>query len=150
MIDLARFLKQRRKDCCLTQEEVAGKILVNQKSISNWENGKTVPDIYNLSALAKLYDFSLDKLLLKESKMMNDIKVIGDTQRVKRWLKLAAIELVIGVASLIAVTKYIGTKNSLGVLLLTGGAVSIGMMVDSILKAILVKTMDTGNRKKTY
>ena len=39
----------------MTQEQLAEKIGVTDKSISRWENGKTMPDISMLSILAILY-----------------------------------------------------------------------------------------------
>jgi len=71
---ISTILKQHRLDLNLTQEQVAEKILVSTKSISNWENAKNFPDIESLVRLAKLYNFSLDNLLLEGSDIMNDIK----------------------------------------------------------------------------
>ncbi|MCG4734358.1 helix-turn-helix domain-containing protein, partial [Casaltella massiliensis] len=50
------------------------KILVSTKSISNWENAKNFPDIESLVRFAKLYNLSLDSLLLEGSDIMNNIK----------------------------------------------------------------------------
>lgn len=71
---ISAILKQRRLDLNLTQEQVAEKIFVSTKSISNWENAKNFPDIESLVRLAKLYNLSLDSLLLEGSDIMNDIK----------------------------------------------------------------------------
>ena len=71
---ISEIIKQRRLDLTLTQEQVAEKILVSTKSISNWENNKNFPDIESLIRLAKLYNLSLDNLLLEGSDIMNDIK----------------------------------------------------------------------------
>lgn len=71
---ISTILKQRRVDLNLTQEQVAEKILVSTKSISNWENAKNFPDIESLVRLAKLYNLSLDSLLLEGSDIMNNIK----------------------------------------------------------------------------
>lgn len=71
---ISAILKQQRLDLNLTQEQVAEKIFVSTKSISNWENDKNFPDIESLVRLAKLYNLSLDNLLLEGSDIMNDIK----------------------------------------------------------------------------
>ena len=71
---ISTILKQHRLDLNLTQEQVAEKIFVSTKSISNWENDKNFPDIESLVRLAKLYNLSLDSLLLEGSDIMNDIK----------------------------------------------------------------------------
>ena len=71
---ISTILKQHRLDLNLTQEQVAEKVFVSTKSISNWENDKNFPDIESLVRLAKLYNLSLDSLLLEGSDIMNDIK----------------------------------------------------------------------------
>lgn len=50
----------------LTQEEVAEKIGVSRQAVAKWENGLSVPDIYNCVELAKLYDVALDDLINHE------------------------------------------------------------------------------------
>lgn len=67
-------LKKKRTSLHLTQEAVAKEILVSTRSISNWENGRNFPDIESLIRLAKLYQISLDDLLLEGSEIVSDIK----------------------------------------------------------------------------
>ncbi|QQK08353.1 helix-turn-helix transcriptional regulator [Miniphocaeibacter halophilus] len=64
-MEIKNILKDRRKKLNLTQEQVAEKIFVSKKSVSNWETGRTTPDIDSLIRIAKLYDLSLDNLLLE-------------------------------------------------------------------------------------
>lgn len=44
-IKIGALLKELRKDHNLTQEQIAGKFGVSQRSVSRWENGNTMPDI---------------------------------------------------------------------------------------------------------
>lgn len=71
---ISTILKQHRLVLNLTQEQVAEKIFVSTKSISNWENDRNFPDIESLVRLAKLYNLSLDSLLLEGSDIINNIK----------------------------------------------------------------------------
>ena len=57
-----------RKKFHFTQEEVGEKIGVSRQALAKWENGETVPDIYNCKALANLYNVSLDDLVNYEDK----------------------------------------------------------------------------------
>ncbi len=41
---IGKFIATCRKEKNLTQEELAEKLGVTSKSISRWENGKTMPD----------------------------------------------------------------------------------------------------------
>lgn len=56
--------KEIRKNLGLTQRDVADKLQVYQSSVSDWENDVSQPDFDKLKELAKLYDVSLDELLM--------------------------------------------------------------------------------------
>ena len=42
---IGAYLKELRKEKNLTQEQIAEKFGVSQRSVSRWENGYTMPDI---------------------------------------------------------------------------------------------------------
>lgn len=67
-IELANKLTKLRKEHGYTQEELASKLNVSRQAVSKWERGEASPDTDNLIELAKLYDISLDELLLTDSK----------------------------------------------------------------------------------
>ena len=46
-----------------TQEQAAEKLLVSRQTISNWENGKSLPDVISIIRMSELYEVSLDELL---------------------------------------------------------------------------------------
>ncbi len=58
-----------RKKLGLSQEELAIKIGVSQKSISKYERGVSRPTYETLIAMAKLFDVSLDYLLNKDNSL---------------------------------------------------------------------------------
>ena len=55
--------KNIRKQCGLSQQEVADKLQINQSSVSDWENDVSRPDYEKLIALSELYDVTLYELL---------------------------------------------------------------------------------------
>ena len=55
--------KNIRKQCGLSQQEVADKLQIKQLSVSDWENDVSRPDYEKLIALAELYDVTLYELL---------------------------------------------------------------------------------------
>ncbi len=55
--------KNIRKQCGLSQQEVADKLQIKQSSVSEWENDVSRPDYEKLIALAELYDVTLYELL---------------------------------------------------------------------------------------
>lgn len=56
--------KNIRKQCGLSQQEVADKLQIKQSSVSDWENDVSRPDYEKLIALAELYDVTLYELLV--------------------------------------------------------------------------------------
>ena len=63
-------IKKFRKVKKLTQEQIAEKLNVSRQTVSKWESGETIPDIYNCCELAKLYEITVDDLL-NEQKFSN-------------------------------------------------------------------------------
>lgn len=60
---VAARLGQLRERYGFTQEQLAEKISVSRQAVSKWECGDAVPDLDNLSALATLYNITLDELV---------------------------------------------------------------------------------------
>lgn len=60
---LGEQIKILRAEQNLSQEELAEKVFVSRQSISNWENGKTYPDIKSLLLLSEVFSVSLDTLI---------------------------------------------------------------------------------------
>lgn len=60
---MGTFLKTLRKEKGMTQEKLSELLHVNSRTISRWENARTMPDFDILIELAKLYDVSIEELL---------------------------------------------------------------------------------------
>ena len=60
---IAKNLTFYRKEAGLTQAELAEKINYSDKSVSKWESGNGVPDVYTLMQLAELYGVTLNDLV---------------------------------------------------------------------------------------
>ena len=116
-IKIGAFLRELRKDRNLTQEAIAGKFGVTQRSVSRWENGTTMPDISVLIELADFYDVDLREILngqrrtgnmnedLKETLVMvsdytnEEKKKIGKELGVMTWV-CALFFLVMGIINI--------------------------------------------------
>ena len=76
-IKIGNFLKELRKEHNLSQEQLADRFNVSSRSVSRWENGKTMPDISLMIELADFYDIDIRDLLRgerKSEKMEEDLK----------------------------------------------------------------------------
>lgn len=76
-------LFQSRKRAGLSQETVAEKLGVSRQTISKWETEETVPDIYQVKKLAKLYNLSLDELIEFDVDLKEIEQVIQNTNEEK-------------------------------------------------------------------
>lgn len=60
---IAANITRYRKIEKMTQAELAARINYSDKSVSKWERGEGVPDIYVLTQLAEIFKISVDDLL---------------------------------------------------------------------------------------
>ena len=70
---IGKFIATCRKEKKMTQEQLAEKVGVTDKSISRWENGKTMPDISLLKLLCSELGISINELLNGEKIGTEDI-----------------------------------------------------------------------------
>ena len=74
-IKIGKFILNCRKETKLTQEELAEKLGVTSKSISRWENGKTMPDYSLLKDLCNELDINVNELLSGEKIKENNYMI---------------------------------------------------------------------------
>ena len=71
---IADKIKNARTIKKLTQEQVAEDFNVSRQTISNWENGKSLPDIVSIIRMSELYDLSRDELLKGDATLLHKIE----------------------------------------------------------------------------
>lgn len=87
-MELGAQIKKYRNKLSISQDELAEKVFVSRQSISNWENGKTYPDIKSLLLLSEVFGVSLDQLVKGDIEMM---KREIDEQELMRFKNDSAI-----------------------------------------------------------
>ena len=60
---LGEKIKEARKQCGLTQEQLAEKMALSRSAIAKWESNLGLPDVENLKSLAQLLNVNIDYLL---------------------------------------------------------------------------------------
>lgn len=98
---IAKNLTYYRKSAGLTQVELAQKINYSDKSISKWESGNGIPDVYILMELAKLYGVTLNDLVGDETPTITERKNTAG-------LHILITLLSIGIVWLVAVCLFVG------------------------------------------
>ena len=60
---LGEKIRESRRKCGLSQEQLADKMSVSRSAVAKWETDKGLPDVGNLKLLGQLLHTSLDRLL---------------------------------------------------------------------------------------
>lgn len=58
------LIKRYRKEAKLSQTELSRKSGIPQTTISDWENGKSIPNVQNAQDLSKALGIDIEKLLV--------------------------------------------------------------------------------------
>ncbi len=162
-IRIGSFLKELRNNNNLTQEQLAEKFGVSQRSVSRWENGNTMPDISILIELADYYDVDLREILNGERKtetMKEDLKetlvMVADYTSVekdkikKELTTMLAISiplfLVLGVINVLQLTRIwdgfvtvAAFCSSLGLIYAIKSLISVKQLNDQVSKTQVKK-----------
>ena len=65
-IKIGKFISLKRKEKRLTQQELAEKLGVSDRTIGNWENGRNMPDLSLFKPLCNELDITLNDLMSGE------------------------------------------------------------------------------------
>lgn len=76
---LSDTLKQLRRTHYLNQSEFAKKIGVSQSAVSQWENGMTRPNSYQLQAISDAFGISIDDILCEQEHKDHGLE-LSDTE----------------------------------------------------------------------
>ena len=111
----------KRKEKNLTQEQLAEKLGISNKTISKWENGKCMPDYNIVKPLCQELDITITELMDGEVKENNSIRIFDEQQiidmleRIQRLEKqkqsLFGITLIVMGIAMIALSQSFGGTN---------------------------------------
>lgn len=100
-MEIGNQIKQHRAALNLSQEELAEQVFVTRQTLSNWENGKTYPDINSLLRLSTVFRVSLDELVKGDiPKMKEQIKQTDIIEFKRASYILTVMDLVMVVSAL--------------------------------------------------
>ena len=75
---IGAFLAECRKQKNLTQEQLSEILGVSSKSVSRWENGKTLPDYTVLDSLCKALGISVNEFYYGEKQTNMDLEQLSE------------------------------------------------------------------------
>ena len=75
--EIGNLIKKGRKEKGLTQQELATRLFVTDKAVSNWETGKNIPDNEIITKIEKVLDIDLqNKIISSKEKYFKTLKKI--------------------------------------------------------------------------
>ncbi|MBQ8783489.1 MAG: helix-turn-helix transcriptional regulator [Clostridia bacterium] len=93
---IGTFLSALRKANGMTQQEVADKLNVSNKTVSKWERDEGCPEIMMLPAIAELYSVTVDEILRGEKSANTsheETKSIKSEERLRYLIEKASVRL---------------------------------------------------------
>lgn len=121
-MELGDKILELRKNKNLSQESLAEKLNVTRQTISKWELGETSPDIKQAKELSKIFDISLDELVVnpkKDIQYEKIIKIEDNSNMILRILKYTGITMgillffiLVIVASILFFSNYFQAEPS--------------------------------------
>lgn len=118
---IGKFIAQRRKETNLTQEQLAEKLGVSNKTISKWECGKCMPDYSVVKPLCQELGITVSELMDGEVKAESSIRVFDEEQILnmleriqqleKQRMSILGILLIVMGIALLAFSQLLGGTN---------------------------------------
>ncbi len=102
-MNIGKHLKTLREKNNLTQEQLADKLFVSRSNVSKWERNISLPDAETLLELSKIFNVSVDDILLGNDK--NDSS--GVLNIYKQIEKQKKVMLIICVSSIIIILLFL-------------------------------------------
>lgn len=152
------FLRELRKEKQLTQEQLAERFGVTNRSVSRWETGSNMPDLSILVELADFYDVDIRDIIDGERKGedMNKeekerLQLVADYAETEKNTLLMRLRIfsIVGLISLIAglVMLVLGGDNNLPVYDYLMGTL-MGVSIGALLVAVFYSTGALENMRK--
>lgn len=152
------FLRELGKEKQLTQEQLAERFGVTNRSVSRWETGSNMPDLSILVELADFYDVDIRDIIDGERKGedMNKeekerLQLVADYAETEKNTLLMRLRIfsIVGLVSLIAglVMLVLGGDNNLPVYDYLMGTL-MGVSIGALLVAVFYSTGALENMRK--
>ena len=107
-MELGNQMKKYRGELSRSQDALAEKIYVSRQTISNWETGKSYPDVNSLIRMSEVFGISVDSLLKGD---VEEMKKIINEDDINEFTKLSWIFTLMCFAVLITpvpLAKFLG------------------------------------------
>ena len=139
-MELSSQIKKYRTELGLSQEELAEKAYVTRQTVSNWETGKSYPDIHSLLLLGTLFDLSLDQLIKGDLETMKEIINEQEVKKFNRYSTILSVLLALTIASAVPLFMWLEVYAFIPFGVLWAVTLFFAFKVDKLKKANNIRT----------
>ena len=97
-MEVGKRMREERERLGLSQEDLAQQIFVSRQTVSNWETGKTYPDVQSLLLLSGLFEVSVDSLVKGDVEAMQENMENYELDRFKIKVSMGVYAALVAVA----------------------------------------------------
>ena len=97
-MEVGKRIREERERLGLSQEDLAQQIFVSRQTVSNWETGKTYPDVQSLLLLSGLFEVSVDSLVKGDVEAMQENMENYELDRFKIKVSMGVYAALVAVA----------------------------------------------------
>lgn len=109
-MNIGEQINNLRKKNGLSQDDFAELFHVSRQTVSNWENGKSYPDLEMMIKISDYFKVSIDELLKQDSNTV--VKIDSQKKKSKVYLGMLIAVLTISISIIIGIFFYYKNSNS--------------------------------------
>ena len=119
--EIGKFISKLRKENNMTQHVLAEKLNVTDRTISNWETGRRLPDISILKELSVIFSVTIDEIIygkkiekeeIQKKLVYSAIEIYTTKQKIEKLQILTEILICAGMLITITLTSIIADNLS--------------------------------------
>ena len=139
-MELGTQIKKYRTEAGLSQEEFADKVYVSRQTVSNWETGKSYPDINSLVLMSETFGISVDTLLKGDAEVIKEIINKEDQKDFDRLGKLYGVLLLLVVLTPVPLARFLRFYGVALWVCLAVVAIAVAFMVEKKKQTLNIAT----------
>ena len=139
-MEIGAQIKKFRADSGLSQDELSEKIYVSRQTVSNWETGKSYPDINSLVLMSETFGISVDTLLKGDAEVIKEIIDKEDQKDFDKLGKLYGVLLLLVVLTPVPLARFLRFYGVALWACLAIVAIAVAYMVDKKKQTLNIAT----------
>lgn len=107
-MEIKNQIRAYRSQLGMSQEELGEAVYVTRQTVSNWETGKSYPDIQSLLRLSSLFGISLDQLIKGDVEQMKDKISNSEIRDFNRLSNVFTLMMVLSLLAWVPLAHFLG------------------------------------------